>query len=248
MLEKYLQDIGLSDKEAVIYIALLQSDYSSPLELSRKTNIKRATVYVALKSLEAKGLVSEGRVGKKNRFQAAPPERLETFIAQKQLTLTEKTNLLKDMVPQFKSIQKESGTKPVVKFLEGRDAVIVSYKEKYSESKREQFKFSIYSRDLYDHFFTSSEVKELERKRIETKTKSRSVYTRAGGDLPEKPNFERIRIDEIKYPISCDIDIYGNEIKVNSLKNNIFSLYIQSRDLADTLKSLINYIIDSKKK
>ncbi|MBI2888737.1 MAG: hypothetical protein HYY10_02320 [Candidatus Liptonbacteria bacterium] len=121
MLEKYLQDIGLSDKEATIYIALLQADYSSPLELSRKLNMKRATAYVVLESLQKKGLVNETKVNKKTRYQAAPPERLETFIARQRIVLEEKAKLLEDIVPQFKSIQKESGTKPVVKYYEGRE-------------------------------------------------------------------------------------------------------------------------------
>ncbi|MBM3256852.1 MAG: hypothetical protein FJY98_00780 [Candidatus Liptonbacteria bacterium] len=248
MLEKYLQDIGLSDKEAAIYLALLQADYSSPLELSRKLDMKRATVYVVLKSLEQKGLVAETKVGKKTRFEAAPPERLETFIARQKIVLEEKAKLLKDLVPQFKSVQKESGTKPVVKYIEGREGVIASYKEKYEEGKKEQFKYSIYSRDLYDDFFTPAERKQLEDKRIESKTKSRSVYTHTKGDLPEKLTFERVRIDENKYPIFCDIDIYGDEIKINSLKKSISSLYIKSHDLAETLKSLIGYIIDSAKR
>ena len=65
MLQEYLQDIGLSDKESAVYIALLQFDYASPLELSRKINIKRATAYVVLKSLEKKGIGERNKSWKK---------------------------------------------------------------------------------------------------------------------------------------------------------------------------------------
>lgn len=85
-------------------------------------------------------------------------------------------------------------------------------------------------------------------KSIAAGTKSRSVYTYLKGNLPEDPTCERARIDESKYPIFCDIDIYGDEVLVNSLKKSISSLYIRSRDIAETLKSLINYIIDSAEK
>ena len=54
MLEKYLQEIGLSDKEAGVYLALLATDNSSVIELAGKTKIKRPTVYVILESLAKK--------------------------------------------------------------------------------------------------------------------------------------------------------------------------------------------------
>ncbi len=89
MLEKYLQDIGLNEKEAAVYLSLLAVDNSSVLDLSKKTNINRSTTYVVLESLAKKGLVSETTVGKKTHYQAEPPERLETFIEQRKILLDE---------------------------------------------------------------------------------------------------------------------------------------------------------------
>lgn len=59
MLEKYLQEIGLSEKEAQIYLALLQVDNDSIQGLSNRTKINRTTLYPVLESLSKKGLVSE---------------------------------------------------------------------------------------------------------------------------------------------------------------------------------------------
>ena len=65
MLEKYLQDIGLNEKESKVYLALLAVDNSSVLDLSKKTELNRSTTYVVLETLAKKGLVSETTVGKK---------------------------------------------------------------------------------------------------------------------------------------------------------------------------------------
>ena len=54
MLEKNLEELGLGDKEAAVYVALLAVDHASVLDLAKKTKIKRPTVYVALDSLEKK--------------------------------------------------------------------------------------------------------------------------------------------------------------------------------------------------
>lgn len=124
MLEKYLQEIGLSDKEAAVYLALLATDNSSVIELANKTKIKRPTVYVILENLSKKGLVSETTVSKKTHYQAEPPERLETFTERQKITLDERAKRLKDIIPQIKSVQRESGERPVVRFFEGREGTI----------------------------------------------------------------------------------------------------------------------------
>src|SRR5689334_7735404 len=124
MFEKFLQEIGLSDKEASVYLALLQVDNASVIELANKTKIKRPTVYVILESLAKKGLVSETTIGKKTHYQAEPPERLKTFVERQKLTFEERAKRLDDMIPQIKSVQRESGERPVIKYLEGKAGVI----------------------------------------------------------------------------------------------------------------------------
>ncbi len=68
MHEQFLQELGLSDKEAAIYLALLQYESATVIQLSAKTKIKRPTVYVVLETLSKKGLVAEAKVGKKTEF------------------------------------------------------------------------------------------------------------------------------------------------------------------------------------
>ncbi len=116
MLEKYLQDLGLSDKEALIYLALLQVDGATALDLSKKTKINRSTVYVIIESLSKKGLVSETTVGKKTQFQAEPPERLETYVERRKVQFEEQSNRLKDIIPEIKSIQRDTGERPVERY------------------------------------------------------------------------------------------------------------------------------------
>ena len=48
MLEKYLQEIGLNEKEASVYLALLQYDNASVIDISGKTKINRSTTYTVL--------------------------------------------------------------------------------------------------------------------------------------------------------------------------------------------------------
>ena len=44
MFESFLQELGLSEKEAKVYLALLQFDRSTINELAKKTGVNRTTV------------------------------------------------------------------------------------------------------------------------------------------------------------------------------------------------------------
>lgn len=247
MLEKYLQEIGLSDKEATVYIALLQVDNDSVLDLSRKTKINRTTIYPVLDSLSKKGLINEVKIDNKVRFQAQPPERLETYVERQKVTLEESAKRLHgDIVPQLKSIQREEGERPVVKYFEGREGVISSMEELFETPITEKMQYTIYSRDIVDKLFSDAERKRFVNIRLDKDVTSKAIYTHTRGDLPQGPRNVRARIDEKKYPISCDISIYQDKVKINILGEKLSGISIVSKDLAQTMKSLVNCIFDLK--
>ena len=134
MFEKYLEDLGLSEKEAKVYLSLLQVDNDSVLDLAEKTKINRTTIYPVLESLSKKGLISEVKVDKKVRFQAEPPERLETYVERQKIVLEEHAKRLKDVIPQLKSVQRETGERPVVKIYEGKEGIISSLEDFFETS------------------------------------------------------------------------------------------------------------------
>ncbi|MEK7642224.1 MAG: helix-turn-helix domain-containing protein [Patescibacteria group bacterium] len=248
MLEKYLQDIGLGDKEATIYLSLLSVEHASVLDLAKKTKIKRPTVYVILESLAKKGLVSETTVGKKTHYYAEPPERLETFVEKRKLALEESQKTLKDIIPQIKSIQRESGEKPIVKYFEGREGIISTAEEIFrNDVGEEDVVYLIYPRDTLDQIFPESERKKFRKARLDKQIKSKVLYTYKKGEIPSDDTGERLKIDESKYPITCDIGIYKDKIRISVLDKRLSSVFIQSKDVADTLRSIFNALFDNIK-
>jgi sugar-specific transcriptional regulator TrmB len=246
MLEKFLHEIGLNEKEIAVYLYLLQVENNSILEIATKTTLKRPTVYLVIESLLKKGLVSEVQLNKKTHYQAEPPERLETYVERQKVLLDEHSRRLKDVIPQLKSVQRKEGEKPVVKYLEGRDGVISSLEDFFKKNVTNDDSYSIYSRDLIKDIFTDEERKRFKSDRKSNNIQSKAVYNSLEGDLPSEPDAKRIRLDQEKYPILCDIGIYGDEVRIATLKKFVSAIVIKNKDLAETLKSLVNYILDSK--
>lgn len=249
MLDKFLQEIGLSDKEARVYLALLEVDNDSVLDLSKKTKINRTTIYPVLESLAKKGLISEIKIDKKVRFAAEPPERIETYIERRKIGLEEQGKRLKDILPQMKSVQRESGEKPVIKYYEGKEGIMSAITEYFGEDKGGE-SFFIYSKDLVYKIFTEEERKQAKGKRLKSKIHANAIYTSKLGDIAdqEKEMSTRIRVDGEKYPISCDIGIYKDYVRIHTLGSKLSAVYIKSEDIAETLRSLFKITFDNLKK
>lgn len=249
MLEKYLQEIGLSEKESQIYLALLQVDGESIQNIAKNTGVNRTTVYPVLESLAQKGLVGEVQDGKKTLYQAAAPERLETFVERQKVLLEEKAKRLKDIIPEIKGIQRKEGERPVIKFFEGRDGVVSAYEEFYHSLKNtEQDGYLVYNRDLVDKTYSKSEQEKFYKIKAEKKVFPISVYNNKEGDHAFLTKGVRTRIDHDKYPIFADITIVDDKIILSTLGDYVSSFIIKSKDIATTLGSLISYINDVNKK
>jgi sugar-specific transcriptional regulator TrmB len=243
MFEKYLEEIGLSDKEAKVYVALLQVDHDSVLDLSKRTSINRTTIYPVIESLAKKGLVSEIQIDKKIHLKAEPPERLETYVERRKLNFEEQSKRLKDVIPQLKSIQRESGERPVVKYFEGIEGILSSENEFLSYYENGGVNYIVYPRDLVEELFKNERPKFVDT-RQNKKVSVKAIYTRKDGDLPTVSDSIRIRIDENKYPLLSDISIYNENVRISTLGSQISAILIKSKDLAITLKSLIDLIFD----
>lgn len=117
--QKVLQNLGLSQKEAVTYLAILELGKSTVVQIAQKAGLKRPTVYVILDELKKKGLVSE--VPEKGRTLYSPedPSSLEQNIKHS-------LNDFKDLLPMFRA-RFNRGTKPTIKYYEDKDVIFNIY-------------------------------------------------------------------------------------------------------------------------
>ena len=247
MLEKYLKEIGLSDKEASIYIALLSFDKASVADLSQKAKVKRPTTYVILVSLQKKGLVSETTIGKKTFYIAEPPEKLDLFVSRQIHLLEENKKSLDLVIPQLKAVQRESGERPTVQFFEGKEGVLSSNDDTFVKKFGDEPAYMICSRDAVKDIFSEKESENLRNRRISKGIKSKAIYTSKQGQKPSDETGVRIKIDESIYPIKSDITVYGDQVKIAVFGKRLSGISIKSPEFAETLKSLIKFIFDNNK-
>ncbi|HVY73056.1 MAG TPA: helix-turn-helix domain-containing protein [Candidatus Paceibacterota bacterium] len=82
---KKLESLGLSDKEARVYIALLPRQDTGTSNLIRATGLHGQFVYMALERLEELGLAKHVVQSGRKKFSANPPERILALVEEKKL-------------------------------------------------------------------------------------------------------------------------------------------------------------------
>lgn len=117
-----LVELGLRDGEARVYRAALALGPTSILKLARAAELKRTTVYSLVEDLQQKGLMNVEVRGFKQRFVAAPPQKLE-------LILDERREALRMVLPDLTSLYHLKGGDTTLRYYQGLKAVKAVYEE-----------------------------------------------------------------------------------------------------------------------
>lgn len=241
-IKKFLVDIGFSEKEALVYLALLPVDNASVIELSESTGINRTTIYPILEDLITKKIVVEITEGKKVRFQAEPPERIATFVKTQRTKFEEQEKILEDIIPQMRGFVRQTGEKPVVKYYDGREGILQSIAEYYQIGDEEHEEYLIYPRDVVKNLFSPEEQKKAQSVRLKHKVHMNSIFTSEEMyESNETSTRHRLSADENK--ILCEIGIYSDRVHIHTLSQNLSAIYIKSKDVAETLKTLFKLAV-----
>jgi sugar-specific transcriptional regulator TrmB len=112
-LEQTLKNIGFEDKEAKIYLALLQLGPSDAKAISLKSGIKKPTTYVILESLRQKNAVLFLPNAKKKLFAAKKPD--EIFEE-----ANKRIHSAFSQLPLLNALSRNSKEKAMVTYYEGK--------------------------------------------------------------------------------------------------------------------------------
>ncbi|MDD5056065.1 MAG: transporter substrate-binding protein [Candidatus Peribacteraceae bacterium] len=119
MIEALLQDIGLSENEAKLYVALLRHGQQTISFLSKKTGINRGLGYVLLHDLLEKGLVTKSARGKVLYFSPLDPKQLVAYLENKKKDIGDKQERVQAMLGQLAAITNPLTAKPKIRFYDG---------------------------------------------------------------------------------------------------------------------------------
>ncbi|MFH0952170.1 MAG: helix-turn-helix domain-containing protein [Patescibacteria group bacterium] len=169
-----LKQIGLSDKEIQLYLALLKRGPSSVRQLALESKINRGTTYDVLRSLIDQSLATYYHKETKQYFVAEDPAKLEQLIAEKTNDLNRTKTEILQIIPELQSMHSSAKEKPVAKYYEGSRGIKTILQDVLQtmaqEKKKEYYVYS--SADIREHLYNDfpNFAKERVKKNIEVKT------------------------------------------------------------------------------
>ena len=230
--EEKLRKLGLSDKEAVIYVKALESGVFSASGISARTGIKRPTCYLILSDLIEKGLIISVPRAKKALFTAEDPEKILRQV-QENLSLAEK------LIPELKMIRKSENQDPFVKYYSGQKGVhaifedILKCKEKkYSFIGSGKDVIEITGKDFIDDWLIKRVNKNIQSVSIRMKK------TENEENFYQNQPMQELKLAPENIHIPETIFIYDDKVAIISTTKENFGFVVNSQDFSETMRGL----------
>ena len=246
LLEKKIIEFGLNEKEARVYLASLSLGQSSVQDIAKESKVNRATTYVAIERLTDLGLMSSFYQGKKQFFIAADPEKLIEVLDKEKEKIEKKKEELKKIIPELQSMNNKIKDKPVVKFYEGKEGIKTMVDEVLLAKGDDVY--MVYSLDQVENLFSDGERLKWRNMRVENNIKVNAIYTSKKKELKNVPKSKSIKVPFDKYPITSDIAVFGNKVRLASLKNRLVGVVIEDEEIAKSMKAILKLSFEMAKK
>ncbi|MFA6528041.1 MAG: helix-turn-helix domain-containing protein [Candidatus Gracilibacteria bacterium] len=231
MLQKILENIGLTNKEAKIYLSILSLGSSPVSKIAKKAGLNRVTAYDILEKLMQKGFITKHNRKDSLYFDAVDPE----IIA---LDFRARARDLRKSLPDFKLLKGES-TYPQLQYFEGIESIKKIYLDTLN-SKTEILNY-VDSRSIRLTW------PEYDREYVEERVK-RKIYLRGISANDEEGKrvkaddwncYREIRlIDKDAFDFSNEINIYDNKIAIISFSPKPTGMIIENESIVKTQRAI----------
>ncbi len=169
---KKLEELGLNEKEARVYLALLPRRDTGTSNLIRATGLHGQFVYAALARLEDLGLAQHVIQGGRKKFSAQAPQRIIALIDEKKLAAQ---SIARELQNRFAGAPEQS-----FEVFQGEDA-FVSHELEMLRRVPEGSRIDVIT-GLEEDYLSAigHEFDEYERIRLERKIEIRTVFVSTG--------------------------------------------------------------------
>ena len=229
-----LISLGLTDRQAVVYVRALELGTFSVSQLVNKTSIKRSTCYLILDELSQKGLVSIVANSKKIKYKAESPDILKKQV-ETQLLIADR--LSKDLLKIFNP--KAEG--PIMRYFSGQKA-IQSIFDDILKVKSKEYLFIGSGKDVID-VVGKEYIDEWLKQRIEKKITAKSIRmksTEVMEDIYQRNIMRELKIAPESIHISETIFIYDNKVAIISTPKENFGFIIENVEFSNTIRGLFS--------
>lgn len=235
--KKSLEYIGFSEKEVLVYLALLSLGRGTVTEISRKAGINRPTGYHVLASLKGKELVKVSGKEPKQEYIAESPDQIEKLLLKKIESDQSYIREARAIIPELKSIHNVVD-RPKILFYEGKEGLEKVYEDTLTSHET----IRAYANVDEMHKALPNYFPEYYKRRAKKGIHIRAIFPdNEMGHLRQNEDAKEERASAIvpgdQYYFSPEINIYDNKVMIASWLEKL-GIIIESREIADAMKKV----------
>ena len=239
-MENILEEIGVTQNETKVYLALNELGTSTISPIVEKAGISNSKIYIILDKLIKKGLVSHIKINKINNYKTSQPERILDFLDDKKKNIENQEKKIKEILPKLLSGQNLNLKDREVEVFEGFNGLKSARERALNMLKKNDEMLilgaSKFSTSQYEYYWEN-----YHKRRISKGINCRFLMYEETKDNVGKKR-EKWKLTKVKYlkesvvnPIRIDIYLDYVDIAIDAIAPFVIS--IKSKEVSDSFRN-----------
>jgi sugar-specific transcriptional regulator TrmB len=250
----------LTEKEALVYLSVLELGGAFPSRIAKYAGLRRATTYNILTTLSVRGFINEIKNKNKIFYQIDKPESILKFTKTKLQKAEESVEQINEILPDIKSIFSSISNQPKIKYYSGEKGIFDIFDDMVNNQRPYEMLVFVNGKEFVDalndgnrEYFTSF-MKRKELKNITTRTiipdtdEDRNAVRIFYKGIDKKfwPNFRYTKKNA--FPLASEITIYEtNKVSIINFKKGYETgVIIEDQAIHDMMKAIFELSWDSR--
>jgi sugar-specific transcriptional regulator TrmB len=242
MIKTKLLEIGLSEKEADLYLIILKHKQTTAGQISRIQEESRTHTYDTLVKLLKKGLINYVIKNNVRYFQAVDPEKLIDYLKEKQAKLKEEEQEILQIIPELKKLQVPEKEEVKIEVYEGKEG-IKTIMNSILRERKDVITWGAsanVSKYLPDFF-----IRRYLNERKKYKIRAKQLFTDFYGVLKSPLSENRKLPKEFASPTTTSV--YGDKVAIFMYFEIPRTILIQNKELANSYKKYFELMWNASK-
>jgi len=244
-----LKKAGFGDKEAHVYLAVLELGGAYPSRIAQHAGLNRSTTYHLLGDISIRGLVNEIKKKNKYFYQAEKPKKVIEQAERRKQRAEEQIERAQSILPDIEGLYGATGGRPKVTYYEGVEGVLDVFNDHVEVDEPYEMRAWSDAQELHTFLpkdFFDSYVKRKEQKAVTTRglvpdtQKNRDFNEIRYKDIRKKYKLNLRFMEEGIFPFVGEITVYGKDkvSLVNFERSTMIGTIIEDKATHDAMGAI----------
>ncbi len=234
---KSLQNLGLTEREAEIYLILLDTGSTTTGQIIKKSGLHKATVYSILQRLIDQGLVSYVIKDGIRYFEAADPDTLLNVLREREENLLE-------VLPELKRRKDSAKQKQKITVFEGWKGMETVYGMLSNTLQKGETYYAFGASKGEDEKRTQIFFNKFVKKTSKKGIKQKVIFNEtARGNIAEQYNYPDLyEAKHMPYTTPAEVGICRDKALITILEKNPTTILIDDKKVSESFKNYFNLL------